>query len=67
MLNEEWIADAIDDLCNPMTDSSPADIESSTPVCIQHMVTGEMTVGTINCRLCLLKWINTLVHKYHLM
>jgi hypothetical protein len=47
MLDEEWIADAIDDLYNPMTDSSPADIESSTPVCIQHMVTGEMTVGTI--------------------
>ena len=54
MMNEE----AVDDLCNPMTDSSPADnvvnvncerrSRSSTPVSMQQMVTGEMTVGTMN-------------------
>jgi hypothetical protein len=51
-------------LWNPMTDSSPADnvvndycerssrinntSRSSTPVSMQQMVTGEMTVGTMN-------------------
>ncbi len=48
MLDEDWIADAIDDLCNPMTDSSPADIERCPPaVSFQHMFTGELTVGTM--------------------
>ena len=23
LMNEEWFGDAVDDLCNPMTDSSP--------------------------------------------
>ena len=85
MFDEEWFADAVDDLCNPMTDSSPADIDeigvglsetdrtkdnevhrnvvnvycesssrnentsrSSTPVCMQQMVTGEMTMTNNN-------------------
>jgi hypothetical protein len=48
MLDEDWIADAIDDICNPMTDSSPADIERCPPaVSFQHMFTGELTVGTM--------------------
>jgi hypothetical protein len=41
MMNEDWIGDAIDDLCNPMTDSSPL-------VSMQQMVTGQITVETMN-------------------
>jgi len=61
MMKEEWLGDAVDDLCNLMTDSSPADnvvnvyssrnnntSRSSKPVSTQQMVTGEMTVGTMN-------------------
>ena len=64
MINEEWFRDAVDDLCNPMADSSPADnvvnvycerssrnnntSRSSTPVSMQQMVTCQMTVGTMN-------------------
>jgi len=64
MMKEEWLGDAVDDLCNPMTDSSPADnvvnvycerssrnnntSRSSKPVSTQQMVTGEMTVALGN-------------------
>jgi len=26
LMNEEWFGDAVDDLCNPMTDSSPSNV-----------------------------------------
>ena len=55
MMNEEWLSNAIYDLCNPLTDSSPVDNvvnvyceRSSTPVSMQQMVTGKMTVETMN-------------------
>ena len=62
MMKEEWLGDAVDDLCNPMTDSADNFVNaycerssrnnktsrSSKPVSTQQMVAGEMTVGTMN-------------------